>query len=72
MTRDEAIVRLCALMSRVCDEVYAYSHAADCICTGRPPLNGRYQNDGECIAFIEAAVEAAIRNRDDHDTGRLR
>jgi hypothetical protein len=58
------IRRLCVLQAAVAGDVLGYDHPADCFCgdDGFWPYQdaGDYRNDGEAVAFIEAATWAAI------------
>jgi hypothetical protein len=58
MTQKEVTARLCLLQTTVNQRVFNYAKATDCICRNDDPF---YQNSGEVLAFIEAAVEEKLQ-----------
>lgn len=53
--------RLCDLLSTTNRRLTGYDELADCFCTTIPIPEADYRNDGTALAFIEAAVEAALK-----------
>lgn len=57
LTEEQAINRLCALMSEVREHL---GGPADCFCPGRFKDPTGYRNDGTAIEFIERATRCAL------------
>jgi len=59
MTKNEVIVRFCALSSKVQEEHFNYSVPADCFCGAKPEF-GSFQFAEEVIKYIETAVHRKL------------
>lgn len=64
----EAIMRMCSLQAKVCQDVIGYDGPRDCFCgrSGFWPLNAAsdYRNDMAAIGWIEDVVREAIERHD--------
>ena len=61
MTKEQTLARLCTLVSKVGDKIFAQKESHDCFCGGSP-LAGyvNFQMSEKVISYIEAAVELAM------------
>lgn len=61
LTRKEAIREACNIVGLAYHSINQYSEASDGFCDECPELAGPYQNAGEALAYVRAAVVAALR-----------
>ncbi|WP_146644895.1 hypothetical protein [Labilithrix luteola] len=62
MTRDEVIEKLCGMMGRVWSEIDPNSNdPCDCVCRNKQIFP--YRNSGEALAFMQKAIDEALRAR---------
>jgi hypothetical protein len=64
MNREQALERLCALMSKVAEVEFKNTKASDCICAQASPHSGPAVIDEEILLFIENLVTITLMDID--------
>ena len=60
LTKQAVMYRMCALASKVCDEVFDYKYASDCFCGANNLMEDCFRFDEVVLEFIEKAVMDSI------------